>query len=108
METYVGSEVLTAVVTKSSILWDVALCNPLKFNRRFGGTYHFHLQFRRISQTRNQGALLATCFHAGFFFGLFFDLEDEADMFLRNVGWLSADYTTLYPRRQKSSRAGTT
>jgi hypothetical protein len=29
-------------------------------------------------------------------------------MFLRNVGWLSADYTTLYPRRQKSSRAGTT
>jgi hypothetical protein len=23
-------------------------------------------------------------------------------MFLRNVGWLSTDYTTLYPRRQYS------
>jgi hypothetical protein len=29
--------------------------------------------------------LLATCFHAGIFFGLFFDLENGGDMFLRNV-----------------------
>jgi hypothetical protein len=27
------------------------------------------------------------------------DSEDGGDMFLRNVGWLSPDYTTLYPRR---------
>jgi hypothetical protein len=26
--------------------------------------------------------------------------EDGVDMFLRNVGWLSTDYTALYPRRQ--------
>jgi hypothetical protein len=31
-------------------------------------------------------ALLATCFYAGFLLGLFFDLEDGGDMFLRNVG----------------------
>jgi hypothetical protein len=31
-------------------------------------------------------ALLATCFHAGFLHGLFFDPEGEGDMFLRNVG----------------------
>jgi hypothetical protein len=31
--------------------------------------------------------------------GLFFDPEDGGDMFLRNVGWLSTDYTVLYPRR---------
>jgi hypothetical protein len=31
-------------------------------------------------------ALLATCFHAGFLRGLFFDPEDGSDMFLRKVG----------------------
>jgi hypothetical protein len=30
-------------------------------------------------------ALPATCFHAGFLLGLFFDPEDGGDMFLRNV-----------------------
>jgi hypothetical protein len=28
-----------------------------------------------------------------------FNLEDRDDMFLRNVGWLSADYMALFPRR---------
>jgi hypothetical protein len=32
--------------------------------------------------------------------GLFFDPEDGGDMLLRNIGWLSTDYTTLYPRRR--------
>jgi hypothetical protein len=49
----VGFEVLTAVVMKISIFWDIKL---------------------------------ATCFHAGFLLGLFFDPEDGGDMFLRNVG----------------------
>jgi hypothetical protein len=31
-------------------------------------------------------ALLAISFHAGFLLGLFFDLDDRADIFLRNVG----------------------
>jgi hypothetical protein len=30
-------------------------------------------------------SLLATCLHAGFLHGLFFDTEDVGDMFLRNV-----------------------
>jgi hypothetical protein len=34
------------------------------------------------SKIRSQ---LATCFHAGIFFGLFFDPEDGGDMFLRKV-----------------------
>jgi hypothetical protein len=42
--------------------------------------------------------VLATCFHAGFLLNLFFDPEDGGDMFLRNVGWHSTDYTALYPR----------
>jgi hypothetical protein len=36
---FVGFEVLTAVVMKSFIFWDIAPCNPLKVNGRFGGTY---------------------------------------------------------------------
>jgi hypothetical protein len=32
---FVGFEVLMAVVTKSSIFWDITQCSPLKLNRRF-------------------------------------------------------------------------
>jgi hypothetical protein len=81
---YVESEVLTAVVMKSSIFWDITPCSPVKVNPRFGGKY-FHLQDRRIS-------LLATCFHDGFLLNLFFQLEDGGDIFLRNVCWLSTNY----------------
>jgi hypothetical protein len=48
-------------------------------------------------------ALLATCLHTCFLLGLYFDPEDGGDMFLRNVGSLSTDYTALYPRRYCSS-----
>jgi hypothetical protein len=74
--------------------------SPLKVNRRFGGIYRLHIQCRRISRARNE---LTDCFHAGFLLGLLFDREDGCDIFLRNVGWLSTDYTTSYPRRQYSS-----
>jgi hypothetical protein len=47
-------EVLTVVVMKSSIFWDITPCSLLKVNRRFGGTYRLHLQDRRISEARNQ------------------------------------------------------
>jgi hypothetical protein len=75
---------------KSTIFWDITPCSPLKVNRRFGGTYRLHLE--------SQIALLATCFHDSLLLGLFLDPEEEGDMFLRNVDWLSADYTALYPR----------
>jgi hypothetical protein len=54
---FLGFEVLTAltaVVMKSSVVWDITLRSPLKVNRRFGGTCHLHFQARRISQGRNQ------------------------------------------------------
>jgi hypothetical protein len=51
---YKGSEVLTAVVMKSSIFWDVTPCSLLEVNRRFGGTCRLRLQCRRISQAKSQ------------------------------------------------------
>jgi hypothetical protein len=43
-------EVLTAVLMKSSVLWGITPCSPLKVNRRFGGTCRLHLQGRRTSK----------------------------------------------------------
>jgi hypothetical protein len=47
-------EVLTAVVMKSTIFWDITQCSPLRVKRRFGGTYRLQLQGRKISRARNQ------------------------------------------------------
>jgi hypothetical protein len=51
---YLGFAVLTAVVMKSTIFWNITPCSPLRVNRRFGGTHRLHLQGRKISQARNQ------------------------------------------------------
>jgi hypothetical protein len=69
----VGFEVLTAVVMKISIFWDITPCSPLKVNRRFGETYRLHLQGRRVSQKRNQS-------EAG-------SKQIRGEIFLRNFGW---------------------
>jgi hypothetical protein len=42
--------------------------------------------------------LLATCIHLSILLVLL-DPEVEDDMFSRNVGWFSTDYTALHPRR---------
>jgi hypothetical protein len=52
--TDVGFEVLTAVVMKSFILWDITPYSPFKVNQPFGGTSLLHLQGRRISEARNR------------------------------------------------------
>jgi hypothetical protein len=41
MESYVGSEVFTAVTMKNAVFWDVTPCGSYK-NGRFGGTYRLH------------------------------------------------------------------
>jgi hypothetical protein len=42
--------------------------------------------------------LLATWFQNGIIFQIL-DPEDEGDMYLRNLGWISTDYMALYPTR---------
>jgi hypothetical protein len=34
----VGFEVLTVVVMKSTVFWDIMPCNPVKVKQHFGGT----------------------------------------------------------------------
>jgi hypothetical protein len=94
---YLGFEVPTAVVGKISVLRDITPSTPLEVDRHFGATCRFHHEGRRICSACYQ-------IHYSFFLGLFFDTEDGGDLFLRNVGWLSTDYTALFPRRENSSR----
>jgi hypothetical protein len=79
---------------------DIKPCSPLKLNRSFRGTYCLHLQGRKIRQARNQRE---SRWQAERLLGLVFDPEYGGYMFLRNVGWLSTDYTALYPRRHYCS-----
>jgi hypothetical protein len=37
LNSYVGFEVLTAVVVKSPFFWDITPCNPLKVNQHLRG-----------------------------------------------------------------------
>jgi hypothetical protein len=90
-------EDLITVIINNSIFWDTKLCSPLKVKRHFGGTCRLHLH-TWTSQARNQNS--ACCLlHADFF-----DPEGKGDLFLRNVGWLPMDDTSIYPRRLISSR----
>jgi hypothetical protein len=50
---YVGFEVLTEMIMKSYIFWDIRMCSTLKVNRRFGGTCLL-LHGRRKSLAGNQ------------------------------------------------------
>jgi hypothetical protein len=48
---------------------------------------------------RSKQAQLCCLLNFGFLLGRFFDPEDGSNMFLRNVCWISVDYTALYPNR---------
>jgi hypothetical protein len=98
---YAGFEVLTAVVMKSSIFWDIMQCSSLKVNWRFGRTYRLHLQGRRRIQARNYREesikwvfwVVTPCSivstkvsrnHAAVVFRV--DPEDGGSVFLKNCG----------------------
>jgi hypothetical protein len=69
----VGFGVLTAVVMKNTIFWDIMLC-----------------------------IVCWKSLHAGILLGLF-DPEDGGTMCFWNDGWLSMNYMALHPRREHSS-----
>jgi hypothetical protein len=43
-----GFEILTAVVMKNPLFWDIMPCSPLKINRGLRDIFSFHLEGRRI------------------------------------------------------------
>jgi hypothetical protein len=59
-------EVLTAMVTNSSIFWDIKPCSSLKANRCFEGACYLHLQGQKVSQARNQCEVGCKCYSGDF------------------------------------------
>jgi hypothetical protein len=75
-------DVLTAMVMKSFLSCGITPCSPLKKSTDVSDKHAISIfRLEEAEQT-----VLATCFHAGFSLGLFFDSEDGGDMLLRNVG----------------------
>jgi hypothetical protein len=77
----VGFEVLTAVVMKSPIFWDITPCSPLKVNR--SSKEHVASIFR-VEETGMKEVERSALYllHAAFLLGLFFDHECGGDMFV--------------------------
>jgi hypothetical protein len=78
----VGCEILTTVVMKIYIFWDITSRRPLN-----------------VELCRAFYVL-----HAGFLLGLFSDTNYGRDMFIRNFEWHSTDYTALHSRWQSRSK----
>jgi hypothetical protein len=51
---YLGFEVLTEVIRKSSVFWDITQCSPFRVSRSFRGTFRLRLHGWRVSQARNE------------------------------------------------------
>jgi hypothetical protein len=93
----------TVYILNISTFWNITPCNPLKISQRFGKIYRLHLD--GINQARSKHyAIDFACqlFHTDFLIILFFNIEDGGDVFLRNISWLSAEYTSLSTRRHGS------
>jgi hypothetical protein len=97
---FVGFEVLSAVITKSS-LWDIMPCSPVKVIWLRWRTYRLHLHGLKTKRSKKPAWLCLL--HAGFVLGLLFISESRRSMFLRNVGWFSSECTALNYRRLISS-----
>jgi hypothetical protein len=65
-------------LTNRTVFWDLKPYNPLRVNRRFGGTYHLHFQGPIIFIARNRAG--STCH----LLQRYFDPEDGGEMILRN------------------------
>jgi hypothetical protein len=85
---------------KSTIFWDIKPCSPLSTDV---SEEHIASIFRveKISWARNQREIRWQAIPQ---IAYFFDPADRGDMFLRNVGWHSTHYTTLYLRSWYSSK----
>jgi hypothetical protein len=100
---YVGIEVFTAVVMKSTIFGDITPCTLLSDNRRFGGTYCLHLQGRRNNFSKKPACKQVASLHAGFLPNLFFRPRRWRRYFPPKLRLTLNGLPALYPRRWYSS-----
>jgi hypothetical protein len=75
----VGFEVLTAVIMRNSVFWDITPFSSLQFNQRSGEICRLHLQGTKIKQETSMEQVAGS---DGFLRDLFFHPEDGSDMFL--------------------------
>jgi hypothetical protein len=99
---------LTLIMMKSTVFWDITSCSHACLARLIirPWRWRWHVSpkrrftFNGLHGVRSQKivpiALLAICFHADILIGSY-DPEHGGDMFLRNVAWVSADYTASDP-----------
>jgi hypothetical protein len=67
------------------------MCSPVEVHQRFGRTYCFCLQDRRVSEVRNQQETAGS-----WFLDLPFDSKDGGSTFILNI---AGDYIALHPTR---------
>jgi hypothetical protein len=66
-------------IMKNIIFWDMTLCILIEDNGRFRGMYYLHLQGRRVCQVTCKQRHFAPLRLVGYFLGLFFENEMEAE-----------------------------
>jgi hypothetical protein len=76
-----GFEVLTSVVMKSSVFWDIMLCSLLLYCL----SYSLTLKMRAICSSKMLFQVASRLLHTGFLLGLIFDPEDGGNMLHQNV-----------------------
>jgi hypothetical protein len=59
---FIGFEVLTSVIMKNTVFWDMTPCSPVVVHRRFGRTYCMHFQDRILSLEIKQFCFLITSY----------------------------------------------
>jgi hypothetical protein len=97
-----GLEILTAVVMQSSVFWDIAQCSPklTEISENHVASI-LRVEETSIKQVANR-ALLTTCFIYVSCLAYSSTLNMET-AFLRNVGWLPADYMALHSSKSHPS-----
>jgi hypothetical protein len=107
----IGFEVLTAVVMKSFVSWDITPCIPLKVNRRFEGTFCLHRQGRRKSQSRNRReagnkqssaasrfTLVSCLAYSSIYYKIEVTCSSETSVKFQQATWRISEDRTIYQR----------
>jgi hypothetical protein len=86
----VGIDVLAAEYIKRIIFSQVTPCSPIEVHGRFGETYCFLIQGRKVSQEAR---------HRQQIYSSVFSTEDFGEIFFRNFGEILWDHTASRPEK---------